>query len=183
MANDCDGARSINEAHMDWKQRITVDPGVLAGKPVIKGTRIAVESVVDLLGRGWTPEQILREYDHLSPADIQACLAYASDALKSERVYLLPLEGSAMRYLTNENVSGTVIQELRRLEHDVLSVKESMRGERDLAILQRAQVEQRLVITHDKDFGELAFRSQQPASCGIILFRLSGPDPDTATAG
>ncbi len=75
---------------MDWKDRIIVDPKVLAGKPVIRGTRIAVDFVIDLLGRGWTTEQILNEYDHLAPEDIQACLSYASDVLKSERVYLLP---------------------------------------------------------------------------------------------
>jgi uncharacterized protein (DUF433 family) len=75
---------------MEWKERITVDPNVLVGKPVIKGTRIAVEFVIDLLARGWTTEQILKEYEHLTPEDIQACLAYASDMLKSERVYLLP---------------------------------------------------------------------------------------------
>jgi uncharacterized protein (DUF433 family) len=75
---------------MDWHERITVDPKVLVGKPVIKGTRIAAEFVVELMGRGWTTEQILREYDHLTPEDIQACLAYASEVLKSERVYLLP---------------------------------------------------------------------------------------------
>ena len=75
---------------MDWRRRIVVNPTILAGKPVIKGTRIAVEFVVDLLGRGWTTGQILREYDHLSPEDIQACLAYAGEVLKSERVYLLP---------------------------------------------------------------------------------------------
>jgi uncharacterized protein (DUF433 family) len=75
---------------MDWQDRISVDAKVLVGKPVIKGTRIAVEFVVDLLARGWTTEQILQEYDHLTVEDIQACLAYASDVLKSERVYLLP---------------------------------------------------------------------------------------------
>ncbi|HUG92529.1 MAG TPA: DUF433 domain-containing protein [Planctomycetaceae bacterium] len=75
---------------MNWKDRITVDPHVLVGKPTIKGTRISVEFVVELLGRGWTPEDILREYDHLTPEDIQACLAYASEVLKSERVYLVP---------------------------------------------------------------------------------------------
>jgi uncharacterized protein (DUF433 family) len=75
---------------MDWEDRIIVNPKVLVGKPVVKGTRIAVEFVVDLLARGWTTEQILREYDHLTPEDIQACLAYASEVLKSERVYLLP---------------------------------------------------------------------------------------------
>jgi uncharacterized protein (DUF433 family) len=75
---------------MNWEERITVNPQVLVGKPVIKGTRMAVEFVIDLLGRGWTVEQILREYDHLTADDIQACLAYASDVLKSEHVYLNP---------------------------------------------------------------------------------------------
>jgi predicted nuclease of predicted toxin-antitoxin system len=83
-----------------------------------------------------------------------------------------------MRYLANENVTATVIRELRQRGHDVLSVKESMRSEDDDVILARAQAEQRIVITHDKDFGELAFRSQLPASCGVILFRLAGADPD-----
>jgi uncharacterized protein (DUF433 family) len=63
---------------MNWRERITIDPEVLVGKPIVKGTRISVEFVVDLLGRGWTQEQILREYDHLSAEDVQACLAYAS---------------------------------------------------------------------------------------------------------
>jgi uncharacterized protein (DUF433 family) len=63
---------------------------VLVGKPVVKGTRISVEFVIDLLARGWAADDILQEYDHLTYADIQACLAYASDVLKSERVYLLP---------------------------------------------------------------------------------------------
>jgi uncharacterized protein (DUF433 family) len=75
---------------MNWQERITVDPKVLVGKPIIKGTRIAVEFVVDLLARGWTTEQILKEYDRLTPDDIQACLAYASEMLKTERVYVTP---------------------------------------------------------------------------------------------
>jgi uncharacterized protein (DUF433 family) len=75
---------------VEWRDRVTVNPEVLVGKPVIKGTRIAVEFVIDLLARGWTAEQILKEYDHLTREDIQACLAYASEMLKSERVYLLP---------------------------------------------------------------------------------------------
>jgi predicted nuclease of predicted toxin-antitoxin system len=84
-----------------------------------------------------------------------------------------------MRLLVNENVTRTVIQELRQRGHDVLSVKASMRSEPDEAILARAQAEQRIVVTHDKDFGELSFRSRLPASCGVILCRLTGPDPDT----
>lgn len=61
---------------MNWEERITINPKVLVGKPIIKGTRIAAEFVVDLLGRGWTVDRILREYDHLTAADVQACLAY-----------------------------------------------------------------------------------------------------------
>jgi uncharacterized protein (DUF433 family) len=74
---------------MDWRERIMIDPKILVGKPVIKGTRISVELVIDLLGRRYTKEQIWEQYDHLSAEDIQACLAYASGGLKSERVYAL----------------------------------------------------------------------------------------------
>ena len=74
---------------MDWRERIIIDPGVLVGKPIIKGTRISVEFVIDLLARGWTVEQVLKEFDHLKIEDIQACLAYASEIIKSERIYPL----------------------------------------------------------------------------------------------
>jgi uncharacterized protein (DUF433 family) len=72
-----------------WQERITVDPAILVGKPVVKGTRIAVEFVIDLLGRGYTVEQVLQQYDHLTAEDIQACLAYAAEVLQSEKVYAL----------------------------------------------------------------------------------------------
>jgi len=75
---------------MDWRERITADPDILVGKPIIKGTRIAVEFIIDLLARGWTAQQILKEYDHLTIEDIQACLAYAGELVKEEKVYTLP---------------------------------------------------------------------------------------------
>jgi predicted nuclease of predicted toxin-antitoxin system len=83
-----------------------------------------------------------------------------------------------MRILANENVTRTVIEGLRANGHDVLSVKESLRGEKDDAILARAQAEKRVALTHDKDFGELAFRIGLPAECGVILMRLAGTDRD-----
>jgi predicted nuclease of predicted toxin-antitoxin system len=83
-----------------------------------------------------------------------------------------------MRFIANENVAESVLRGLRQRGHDVLSVKELMRGADDVAILSRAQEESRVVVTHDKDFGELAFRQRLPAQCGIILFRLSGGNPD-----
>jgi uncharacterized protein (DUF433 family) len=74
---------------MRWQDHIAIDPAVLVGKPIVKGTRIAVELVVDLLGRGYSVEQVLQQYDHLTPDDVQACLAYAAEVLQSEKVYAL----------------------------------------------------------------------------------------------
>jgi uncharacterized protein (DUF433 family) len=74
---------------MNWKERITIAPDVLGGKPVIMGTRLAVEFIVDLMGQGWTEANILKSYPGLTAADIQACLAYASTVLKDEKVYPL----------------------------------------------------------------------------------------------
>ena len=71
---------------MSWKKRIVVDPSVLVGKPVVKGTRIAVEFVVDLLAQGWSEAEILENYPGLTREDILACLSYASARLQSERI-------------------------------------------------------------------------------------------------
>jgi predicted nuclease of predicted toxin-antitoxin system len=84
-----------------------------------------------------------------------------------------------MRILANENFPGPIIRELRRLGHDVTSVKESMRGATGREVLERSRQEERLVVTFDKDFGELAFRFRLPAGSGIILFRLSGSSPES----
>ena len=75
---------------MPWRDRIAIDPDVLLGKPVIKGTRIAVELIVDLLARGYSTEQVVTQYDHITGDDVRACLAYAAEVLQSERVYALP---------------------------------------------------------------------------------------------
>ena len=74
---------------MAFTDRLVVDPKILTGKPVVRGTRISVELVVDLLAAGWSHEQILASYPHLSEEDIRACLAYASELLHEEKVYPL----------------------------------------------------------------------------------------------
>ena len=63
--------------------RIIVNPKVMVGKPVIKGTRLTVEYILNLLARGATVMEILEEYDGLTQEDIQACLLFASRSLES----------------------------------------------------------------------------------------------------
>ena len=62
-------------------QRIISDPKVMLGKPVIKGTRLTVEHILNLLASGVTPEEITAEYDGLSEQDIRACLRFAAQSL------------------------------------------------------------------------------------------------------
>jgi len=73
---------------MNWEERIEINPSVLVGKPVIRGTRLAVEFIVELLANGWTEQQVIENYPGITHDDISACLHYATDMLKSERVYL-----------------------------------------------------------------------------------------------
>ncbi|NHV96715.1 MAG: DUF433 domain-containing protein [Thaumarchaeota archaeon] len=73
-----------------WRSRIVVDPKVLAGKPVIKGTRVSVEFILDLLANGWSVRSMLRNYPQLKKEDVIAALKYAAEVLKEEKVYPLP---------------------------------------------------------------------------------------------
>ncbi|WP_295617117.1 DUF433 domain-containing protein [Chamaesiphon sp. GL140_3_metabinner_50] len=75
---------------MNWQSRITLDLNILVGKPTIKGTRLAVEFIIDLLAQGWSTDEILRNYPGIEIEDIQACLSYASASLQSEKVYAIP---------------------------------------------------------------------------------------------
>lgn len=74
---------------MAWQERISIDPKILVGKPIIKGSRIAVELVIELLSKGWAQEQILDSYPNITVEDIRACLAYATEVLHAERVFPL----------------------------------------------------------------------------------------------
>jgi uncharacterized protein (DUF433 family) len=67
--------------------RIVLDPRVLSGKPIIRGTRLPVDFIIGLMADGWAEADILRNYPGVTPADIAACLAYARDALRAEKIY------------------------------------------------------------------------------------------------
>jgi len=64
-----------------------VDPAILVGKPVVRGSRLAIEFIVELLAEGWSDADILANYPGLTTEDIRACLAYASAVLHAEKVY------------------------------------------------------------------------------------------------
>jgi uncharacterized protein (DUF433 family) len=75
------------ETALDWQERIVIDPDILVGKPILRGTRLAVEFIIDLLAQGWTEAEILGNYPGLTHEDVQACLGYASATLQAEKVY------------------------------------------------------------------------------------------------
>ena len=72
---------------MKWNDRIDVNPEILTGNPVVKGTRLAVEFVLDLLAQGWSEVEVLSNYPGLTHKDAPACLGYASAILHAEKVY------------------------------------------------------------------------------------------------
>jgi len=74
---------------MEWRDRITLDPQVLVGKPVVRGTRLSVEFIVGLFAQGWAMQEVLENYPGLRIEDVQACFAYASEMLQGERIYPL----------------------------------------------------------------------------------------------
>ena len=75
---------------MPWPERIIVDPEVLAGKPLIRGTRLAVEFILELLAAGQSEGEILSNYPGLTREDILACLAYASYLAHEYKAYPIP---------------------------------------------------------------------------------------------
>jgi uncharacterized protein (DUF433 family) len=78
---------------VDWRGHISSDKGILLGKPVIRGTRLSVEFVLELLASGWTEDQILENYP-ITPEALQAVFAFAAECIKDEML------------LTGDAVSG-----------------------------------------------------------------------------
>ncbi|SOD88088.1 DUF433 domain-containing protein [Spirosoma fluviale] len=72
---------------MNWRDYITSDPTIMFGKPVIKGTRVPVDLVLEKLGNGETIEQLLKSYPRVTQEALYACLLFASETVKNEVVY------------------------------------------------------------------------------------------------
>jgi uncharacterized protein (DUF433 family) len=73
-------------------ERIALNPKVMVGKPVIKGTRLTVEYILNLLAHGATPEEIVKEYQGLTRQDIQACILFAAKTLETSAFVPLAVE-------------------------------------------------------------------------------------------
>ncbi len=83
-----------------------------------------------------------------------------------------------MRLLANENFPGIAIAALRARGHDIAWIRTDAPGVDDFEVIRRAIAEDRILITFDKDFGELTFRFGVPAPCGIVLFRIAPASPE-----
>lgn len=83
-----------------------------------------------------------------------------------------------MNLLANENFPRSAVEALRASGHDVVWARTDMTGATDAEVLARAQADGRVLLSFDKDFGELAFRSGLPATCGVVLFRFAPVSPE-----
>ena len=74
---------------VDWRKYIHSDPEILSGKPVVKGTRLSVEFILNLLAAGWSEEQILENYPALTRESLRAVFAFAAECMREEALYVL----------------------------------------------------------------------------------------------
>jgi len=77
---------------MDWRQHIHSDPGILMGKPVLKGTRLSVVFLLNLLSSGWTYDQIRENYPVITDESLSAVFAFAAECVQDEMVYIVETE-------------------------------------------------------------------------------------------
>ena len=78
---------------MKYENRIVLDPAILVGKPITKGTHIAVEFLLGLLAQGWDYDEIIKNYPQLTKTDIWVAIEYAAETLKTEKIYPVGVKG------------------------------------------------------------------------------------------
>jgi uncharacterized protein (DUF433 family) len=81
--------RETREVPVDWREWIEINPAILVGKPIVKGTRLAIDFLLDLIAAGCPEDEILRNYPGLTHTHLLACVAYAAEIVRTERVYPL----------------------------------------------------------------------------------------------
>ncbi len=81
-----------DKAKVTWQNYIHSDPNILHGKPVVKGTRLAIDFILQLLAQGWTPAQVLENYPNLPPEALQAIFIFAIACIQDDRLYKISSE-------------------------------------------------------------------------------------------
>lgn len=76
---------------MNWRDYIHADPAILTGKPVVRGTRLSVDFLLELFALGWTHQQVLENYPRLTPESLRAVFAFAAEAMQEESFYAVPI--------------------------------------------------------------------------------------------
>ncbi len=160
---------------MDWEERIEINPAVLVGKPVIRGTRLAVEFVLDLLANHCRKTRSFRT------TPVSRGTTSRVPALRgrpSEIGAGLPDIRTIMRLLANENFPSLAVVALRAAGHDVVWARADMPAASDEAVLRRAQVESRVIVTFDKVSENWLTPGTSRKCGGVILFRLRMQSPE-----
>ena len=155
---------------------IVSKPDVMVGKPVIEGTRITVESILEKLASGRSFDDILTAYPRLEQQDIYDALSFAAQALQVTSVYPTPPDErarSCLRCAFTRTKVLTILsfKTLRAQGYEVSAVVETEPSINDTEVLRRAHELEAILITIDKDFGELVYRHHL-ATQGVILLRL-----------
>jgi len=76
-----------------WHEMIVHNPNILGGKATIRGTRLAVDFLLDLMGGGWSFAELIESYPGLTEAEIRACISYGAEAVRAERVFTIDVAG------------------------------------------------------------------------------------------
>ncbi len=146
---------------MKWQDYITSDPQILAGKPIIKGTRLSIEFILNLLAEGWSVEQILENYPNLTPESLKAVFAFVAECIREDLIYDLDIKKSSLKmFLANENIPLKSIKILREKGYDVKAIIEKFPGISDKEVLKIAKNENRIILTFDRDYGKLLFKKK-----------------------
>ena len=124
---------------MTVTDRIEINPKVMLGKPVIRGTRDPVELILRKLSEGATEDDPLDAYPRLSRQDIQAAIGYAADTLAHEETLIVtPRKARTHRFLADESCDFSVVRALRSADHDVVAIAEVSPRAEDDVVMERA---------------------------------------------
>ena len=128
--------------------------------------------MLDLLANGWTLAEVLENYPQLSREALCALFAFAAECARDEQVYSVRRLAS-MKLLADENVPLRTVMALRRSGEDVLAVAEVSPGAGDEDVLRLGRTQGRVIVTFDRDYGELVFRQRlmPPARCSVSALR------------